>query len=291
MNQPRRTRPEISRASRRNRSCSPLRVHQKHRDPLTRSAHAGRIMQLETRTLLVGSCLALLAAGCGGGAAGPTSPSGPAAPGQTAATISGTVNGARALSSLAAPTGPAAAGAPSDMTVRVMGTSLSAVVDTSGQFVIDGVPAGNVELMFTYANVSAKAPVSNIGDEELIQINVNVSGRTATIVDEVRSSGKVSICHGTGNGSYHLIEVSVNAEPAHKAHGDGKIGDPVPADTTKVFDSNCQASGSGSRDQEVHERPGRGRGAGTVNGRRQPGQLAIRRHQHGQHEPDRRPCR
>ncbi len=31
---------------------------------------------------------------------------------------------------------------------------------------------------------------------------------------------KVQLCHRTGNGSYHLIEVSVDAEPAHLAHGD-----------------------------------------------------------------------
>ncbi len=31
---------------------------------------------------------------------------------------------------------------------------------------------------------------------------------------------KVDICHGTGNGSYHWINVSVNALEAHLAHGD-----------------------------------------------------------------------
>ena len=201
-------------------------------------------MKTEFRLLLAASCLALVAAsGCGSGSAGPVAPSGPAA---SAATIAGTVNGGRALSSsaTAAPAGLTAAGAPSGMTVTVVGTSLNASVDTSGQFVIDGVPAGDVRLVFTYANVSAMVPVSNVGREELIQIQVNVSGTTATIVDEVRSNGKVSLCHSTGNGSYHLIEVSVNAEPAHKAHGDGKIGDPVPNDPTKVFDRNCQPVGA-----------------------------------------------
>ena len=68
-----------------------------------------------------------------------------------------------------------------------------------------------------------------------------ISEGAATIVNEVRSAGKVSVCHTTGNGSYHLIVVSVNAEPAHRAHGDGAIGDRVPADKTRVFDANCQA--------------------------------------------------
>ena len=46
--------------------------------------------------------------------------------------------------------------------------------------------------------------------------------------DDEEEGPKVQLCHRTGNGSYHLIEVSVNAEPAHRAHGDGKIGEAVP---------------------------------------------------------------
>ena len=32
--------------------------------------------------------------------------------------------------------------------------------------------------------------------------------------------GKVDICHRTGNGSLHVINVSANALPAHLRHGD-----------------------------------------------------------------------
>ena len=46
--------------------------------------------------------------------------------------------------------------------------------------------------------------------------------------DDTDNGPKVQLCHRTGNGSYHLIEVSINAEPAHRAHGDAKIGEPVP---------------------------------------------------------------
>ena len=31
---------------------------------------------------------------------------------------------------------------------------------------------------------------------------------------------KVTLCHQTGNGSFHQITVSVNAMPAHLRHGD-----------------------------------------------------------------------
>jgi len=127
------------------------------------------------------------------------------------------------------------------MTVTVVGTNLTTSVDIVGQFQVAGVPSGNVQLQFNRGNVSATVQLSNVGEEELVQIQVNVSGTTATIVNDVRRSGKVSLCHSTGNGSYHLIEVSVSAESAHRAHGDGAVGDRVPADTTKVFDANCQA--------------------------------------------------
>jgi hypothetical protein len=50
---------------------------------------------------------------------------------------------------------------------------------------------------------------------------------------------KVELCHRTGNGTYHLIDVSVDAEPAHRAHGDAKIGEAVPGQTGKVFGPSC----------------------------------------------------
>ena len=198
-------------------------------------------MPIVSRTLIAASCLALVAvAGCGGRVSGPTGPSG--STGATGATITGTVNGGNMMSSTAAVSARStAAAAPSGMTVTVVGTNLTTSVDILGQFQLAGVPSGNVQLEFKHGSVSATVQLANVGDEELVQIQVNVSGTAATIVNDVRSTGKVSLCHSTGNGSYHLIEVSVSAEPAHRAHGDGAVGDRVPADPTKVFNANCQA--------------------------------------------------
>jgi uncharacterized repeat protein (TIGR01451 family) len=50
--------------------------------------------------------------------------------------------------------------------------------------------------------------------------------------DDGAGSEKVALCHRTGNGQYRLIEVSVDAEPAHLAHGDGHPGD-------GEFDESC----------------------------------------------------
>jgi hypothetical protein len=184
------------------------------------------------RTLMATTCLAILAAaGCGGGPTGPTNSSG--------TTIAGTVsvNGGAATLPGGAATG---------LTVAVVGTSLSATVETSGYFQLPGVPSGTVRLQFRDAVVNATLELANVGREQLIEIQVQVTGSTAVVVDEVRSNSKVSLCHRTeagASGSYHMIDVSVNAEPAHRAHGDGKVGDPVPGQPLKVFDQNCRAVG------------------------------------------------
>ena len=186
-----------------------------------------------TRVLISASCLALVAtAGCGGS---PTHPSEP-----STASVAGTVyTGGGAPKGVHAISGTPAAG----LVVRVVGTSLSATVEASGYFQIDGVPSGSVRLQFSAASVDATTELSNVKPEELVEIQVEVSASTATIVNEVRSAAKVSLCHSTGNGSYHLITVSDSAEPAHREHGDAKVGEPVPGQSLKVFDATCRAVG------------------------------------------------
>lgn len=50
---------------------------------------------------------------------------------------------------------------------------------------------------------------------------------------------KVNVCHSEGNGSYHLINISENALPAHLGHGDGQPGDSVPGLDGKIFAEDC----------------------------------------------------
>ena len=54
-------------------------------------------------------------------------------------------------------------------------------------------------------------------------------------------TAKVDVDHRTGNGRYHMVNVSENAVPAHRAHGDALPGEPVPTDLSQVFDGNCGA--------------------------------------------------
>jgi hypothetical protein len=186
-------------------------------------------MPTANRSLLATTlCLSLAAtAGCGGSGAAPTSPS---ATGGTGATIAGTVRSA-------------AASAPAGLTVAVVGTGLSVAVESSGDFQLDGVPSGTVQLQFRNASVNATAQIPNVANDELVRIQVQLNGSSASILSEERSSGKVVLCHRTESGTYHSIDISVSAEATHRAHGDAKIGEPVPGDTTKVFDQNCRPVG------------------------------------------------
>jgi hypothetical protein len=182
-------------------------------------------MPAALRVQFLASCLALAAvAGCTGGSGSPAAPSG-----GVGATITGTVI--------------RTAGAPLGLRVGVSGTDLSAVVESSGSFQIARVPPGNVQLNFKDATVNAVAQLSNVAQDEFIEVQVQVNGTSATILNETRSSGKVTLCHHEGTGEYHLIDVSVNAEPAHRAHGDAKPGEPVPGTQRQVFDANCHAVG------------------------------------------------
>ena len=51
---------------------------------------------------------------------------------------------------------------------------------------------------------------------------------------------KVSLCHRSEEtNSYILISIAPAAVPAHLAHGDGQVGDPVPGQPGKVFGADC----------------------------------------------------
>jgi hypothetical protein len=179
-----------------------------------------------TRGLSLLCLISLAASGCGGSSESPTAPS---SSGSGSATIAGMVS--------------RTAGAPLGLTVAVTGTNLSAPVESSGRFQLDRVPGGDVQLKFKDSTVDANAKVTNVGQGEFIEIQVQVSATQATIVSETRSAGKIALCHRTESGTYNLIDISVNAESAHRDHGDAKIGEPVPGTQRQVFDSACRPSG------------------------------------------------
>ena len=208
-------------------------------------------MQTTTRTLFASSLALVAVAGCGGGSSSGPTTAGPTAPSAVAgATVAGTVN-------------RAVAGAPVGLTVTCCRNQSLGGRGDRGRLPDHRRPHRQRSTACSRTRPSTPWLSSRTSRRRSsLQIQVNVNGTTATILNEARSTGKVSLCHRTGNGSYHLIDVSVNAEPAHRAHGDGKIGDPVPGDTTKVFDRDCRPVGASVRikkstnGQDADEAPG-----------------------------------
>ncbi len=107
----------------------------------------------------------------------PTPP--PASPGPTSGTGSATITGSLAgVTSAASGMRPAAT---VTITVTITGTGISATVSPGGTFVLNGVPAGNVELRFVGAGVDDRAAIADVADDEQIHIVVNVSGSRAIV--------------------------------------------------------------------------------------------------------------
>ena len=67
-------------------------------------------------------------------------------------------------------------------------------------------------------------------------VNTSASSTAAA-----RGSDRVTLCHARGNGSYDLLTVSASAEAAHRAHGDGAVGEQLPGDPTMRFNAGCAA--------------------------------------------------
>ena len=192
------------------------------------------------------SCASLLfAVACSSSA--PTSPSlGGTGSGGSGAVIEGTVTGtaganvsAFRLSDVSAM--PSAA-APPGLRVGIVGTDVSTAVGEGGTFRLTDVPGGTVRLQFKNDTVNATTELPNVSGDQVIVLQVQVGPTTAVIVNEVRE-GKVLLCHAEGNGRYHSIVVSDSSEGAHRAHGDGEAGDPVPGRPNMTFDETCGLAG------------------------------------------------
>jgi uncharacterized repeat protein (TIGR01451 family) len=190
-------------------------------------------MHTLTRTLFISLCATVAA--CGGSPTGPGSAGGPAG-----ATIAGTAAIASSNKSVNTLSGAPAAG----LTVTIAGSNLTATTNASGYFQFTGVPAGNVRLQFRQSGIDASAEVPNVSGQQLVTIEVQVSGATATIVSDTRTDHKVTMCHRTeGAQGYHMITVAQDAESAHRDHGDAKPTERVPGTQAQIFDQNCQAIG------------------------------------------------
>ncbi len=69
-----------------------------------------------------------------------------------------------------------------NLTVTITGSTISATVN-GGQFTLQGVPPGNIELHFSGPGVDARLTITDVGDRDDIHITVRVTGNTAELED------------------------------------------------------------------------------------------------------------
>lgn len=132
---------------------------------------------------------------CGGRPASPTAPAGFDAPTSGPAAVAGaTIQGQvqSGTAAMAATTGAAASG----LTVTVVGTSISATVSGTGQFTLNGVPAGSSQLNFTGTGVNVSVNISPVQGTETISITVKISGEKAEIESEAHDNHGEAELHG-----------------------------------------------------------------------------------------------
>lgn len=75
------------------------------------------------------------------------------------------------------------------MAAQVVGTSISTPVGPGGGFVLDGVPAGPVQMRFVGSGVDASVALSPVQPGDVVSLLVGVSAATATVQSESRNTG------------------------------------------------------------------------------------------------------
>ncbi len=82
------------------------------------------------------------------------------------------------------------------------------------------VTAGDNYQLFLYADTPSEAyPIEKMSENFSVYTNADDSGDDEGD-DEDDDTGKVLVCHLTGNGKSHTISIAEPAWPAHEAHGD-----------------------------------------------------------------------
>src|SRR5258705_2490404 len=109
--------------------------------------------------------------------------------------------------------------------VRIVGTSIEAIVETSGYFELHDVPEGNVELQFIGPGVDATVSVEAVKTFERIDLKVTVSGGRATIEtgQRVTSDSKVELdgkitSMDTGSSSFHVGDAVITVTSGTAIH-------------------------------------------------------------------------
>jgi hypothetical protein len=115
---------------------------------------------------------------CGGDS--PLAPSG-------TAIIEGTVNAGAAVAAMSTHTSSAGRAA-ATIQVAVVGINISTIADSSGHFVLTGVPTGPVTLRFQGPGIDANLGISSLAAGQTLTIAVQASGNTATLLSSPSAS-------------------------------------------------------------------------------------------------------
>ena len=121
-----------------------------------------------------------LAAACSADSS-PTSPT--SSERSRGAVITGRITG---LSSRAVSDAATITMATSRVTVTVVGTDISTVVDGDGEFTLTGVPPGDVQLRFAGQGVSATVILTGVSSADRITVTISLNGNGARLESERR---------------------------------------------------------------------------------------------------------
>jgi hypothetical protein len=129
-----------------------------------------------------GFAAALGAGACGSAEFSPTAPSRTGTAG-SGAVISGRVTGIAAAMVSSDTFGTMDS---SSVTVTVVGTNISTTLNGSGQFTLNGVPGGTVQLQFSGRGVNATVTIAGVSTSDRIDITVALNGNSARVESERR---------------------------------------------------------------------------------------------------------
>jgi hypothetical protein len=196
-------------------------------------------------TILAFVLIATLATACGGNAS--LSPVGPSST-SAGASISGTISGSALAAPLAVEPGSFGLMETRGVMVSVVGTGISTTADHQGQFTLNNVPTGTVQLNFTGPGSNATVTLTGVGPNDKVQITVTVNGHSAHVDSEHHSApdnkrefqGRISSIDATAK-SFQIPGLTVKTTATTVIrHGnrtmvfaDLKVGDHIEARGTK----------------------------------------------------------
>ena len=145
---------------------------------------------LKQLSLAAGLICGLVAVGCGDGGSALVPPFVPTPFDDVQSGVSG---GATITGTVSLPGGVQSGvavmtvGGPAGLTVSVVGTSLGAVADAAGRFLLESVPPGDVQLRFQGSGVDATLMLPDVQVGQTVTIVVFVAGDSASIDSDTRT--------------------------------------------------------------------------------------------------------